>query len=113
MEKRWAEAAESQKEDAIKQGHADDGTYIIVETDLNTGMQTVVCMPHDNNEIMKFVHPLVALKWVDDWGEAGFGYLVFKAVDGRNGTHSAEDISRRKLADQHDAAGGNAVADVE
>ena len=88
MEKRWAEAAELQKQDKIAQGHADDGTYILVETDLTTGMQTVVCAPHDNNEILKFVHPLTALGWVEEWGEEGFGYLVFKAVDGRNGAHA-------------------------
>lgn len=105
QEKRWAEAGASQKEDKLKQGRADDGTYIIVETDQSTGMQTVVCAPHDNFEILRLAHPQLARNYIEEWGEAGFGYGIFKIVDGLNGTHSAEDIKKRREAADKPAGG--------
>ena len=98
QEKRWAEAGASQREDKVKQGHADDGTYIIVETDLSNGMQSVVSMPHDKNEILRFVHPQLVRNYIEEWGEAGYGYGIFKIVDGLNGTHSADDLKKKREA---------------
>lgn len=105
MEKRWAEAAEEQKKAQEKMGHGEDGTYILVETDQSNGAQTVVCAPHDNLEILRFAHPKIAEGWIEEWGEAGFGYMIFKAVGGLNGAHSAEEIAeKRKLAQAQEKA---------
>lgn len=105
QEKRFKEAGAAQKAARLKDGHADDGTYIIIETDLSAGMQTVVSMPHDNNEILRFVHPQLAKNYIAEWGEAGYGYVIFQAGDGVLGKNSAEDLkARRESADKEPAA---------
>jgi len=94
QEKRWADAGKQQEEAKQKMGRANDGTYIIVETDQQTGDQTVVCHPDDNSQILRFPHQRLAETWVDNWGEQGFGYLIFGVVGGKNGTRTPEELKQ-------------------
>jgi hypothetical protein len=78
-------AAEQQKEMDIRQNKGLDGTYILLETDKETGDQMVVSHPDDNNQVLRFSHPEMARNWIRTKGEQGYGYLIFGVVDGMEG----------------------------
>lgn len=109
----WAEAARREEEARKLGGKADDGNYVCLETDLETGEQAMISIPDvrvpmlgadgkqmigDDGEPL-FRHrllmfPSVALweSWVEERGAQGFGYLIFQAVHGRVGKRTEEEL---------------------
>lgn len=115
----WAEAAAKEEKARKLTGHAEDGNYVCLETDLDTGEQAMISIPDlkvpmcfangvqmegDNGDLL-FHHrllmfPSAALweSWVEERGAQGFGYLIFRAVHGRVGKRTGTEL--REIAEK-------------
>lgn len=127
-----AAAADREADIQKRLGKANDGSFVIIEMNRATGEQTLISAPNltlpilDGQgeqqadpetgekmyrwQVLMLPSKELALSWVAERGEAGFGYLILEAVDSASGTKSAEELA--ELANQ-DASALRAVAEEE
>ena len=127
------DAAAAREADIQKRlGKEDDGSFVIIEMNRATGEQTLISAPnltlplldekgeHQADpetgermyrwQAMVFPAKALALSWVEDRGEQGFGYLILEAVASASGVRTEEELA--ELAEQ-DAAALRAAAEEE
>lgn len=107
-------AAADEQERQRKLGHGQDGHYVILEMDQNSGAQTLISVPNlsipiknaDGTQAMTetgeplyqwqalvFAHPQQAEEWIKERGEVGFSYLILSAVGAQQGTRTEQELA--------------------
>lgn len=107
-------AAADEQERQRKLGHGQDGHYVILEMDQNSGAQTLISVPNLSIPIknadgtqavtetgeplyqwqaLVFAHPKQAEEWIKERGEAGFSYLILSAVGAQQGTRTEQELA--------------------
>lgn len=114
-------AAKAEKERQAKLGHGEDGHFVILEMDQQSGAQTLISAPNlsipvaddegkqatdpETDEPMYqwqalvFPHKTQAEEWVKERGERGFSYLILEAVSAVQGDRSAEELEALAVSD--------------